>query len=65
MFIHSYLKEHIESMLCPMHDIHPIVEEDWNGIKIICCCKKFEEECLQESERLLQLNNQGNKAKLA
>jgi hypothetical protein len=48
-----------------MHDIHPIVEEDWNGIKIICCCKKFEEECLQESERLLQLNNQGNKAKLA
>ncbi len=51
------LKSHIENMVCPIYDIHPIVEEDCEGIKIICCCKEFEKQCLTEAVKLLGADN--------
>ena len=54
MPIDETLKSHIENMICPIYDIHPIVEEDWDGIKIIACCKEFEKQCLMEAEKLLK-----------
>ena len=48
------IKEHIEKLLCPVHDIHPMVEQDWDGVKISACCKEFEMTCLKEAERLIQ-----------
>jgi hypothetical protein len=46
-------KEHIKKMVCSVHDVHPIIEEDWNGIKVTCCCKPFERECLLTAENLM------------
>ena len=47
------IKEHIEKMVCDVHDIHPVTEQDWDGIKIICCCNEFHSQCLQEVETLV------------
>lgn len=52
----EFIKQHVQKMLCPVHDIYPIVEEDWDGFKITCCCKEFEKVCLKEAETLLQQN---------
>jgi hypothetical protein len=48
------IKEHIKNMLCPVHDIHPIVEHDRNGLEIACCCSEFENSCLQEAVKLMR-----------
>jgi hypothetical protein len=50
------IKAHIEAMLCHVHDIHPIVENDLDGIKIICCCEDFHKACLNEYEGLVSNN---------
>jgi len=52
----EFIKQHVQKMLCPVHDVYPIVEEDWDGFKIACCCKEFEKICLKEAETLLQQN---------
>jgi len=47
------IKEHIEQLVCPTHDIHPHVEQDWDGIKIICCCIDFHKQCMKQAKRML------------
>jgi hypothetical protein len=44
------IKEHIENMICSVHDIHPIVEQDWQGITVIACCDDFHKECIEQAE---------------
>ncbi len=52
MILDKPIREYIENMICSIHDVHPIIEEDWNGIKVTCCCKPFEKECLLTAENL-------------
>jgi len=51
MPIDKTLIDHIRNMVCQVHGIHPIVEDDWDGIKIDCCCGDFHKECLKEVEK--------------
>jgi hypothetical protein len=47
------VKGHIEKMACPVHDIHPVVEQDWEGVKIITCCSDFHTGCMEQAEKLM------------
>lgn len=47
------IKSEIEKNLCQLHDIHPVVEINWDGIKIVCCCSEFHNRCVREAEYLL------------
>jgi hypothetical protein len=42
------LKTAIENRLCPVHDIHPLVEVTGDDLDIICCCELFYARCLRE-----------------
>jgi hypothetical protein len=41
------IKSAIEERLCPVHDVHPLVEINGADIEIICCCELFYAKCLQ------------------
>ena len=51
------LSETVKNKVCPVHDIHPIVEIRGNQLKIICCCKAFHEECSHEALKVMQTND--------
>jgi hypothetical protein len=53
MTIDDPTKEHIEKMICSVHDVHPIIEAEWNGFKVTCCCSQFEKECVLTAENLM------------
>jgi hypothetical protein len=53
MTIDPLTREHIEKMVCIVHDVHPIIEANWDGIKLICCCEQFEKVCLLTAENLV------------
>ena len=61
MYFDDSIKPHIENMLCPTHDIHPVVESDWDGIKVTCCCHDFEKQCLEKIQKLLEENKSPNR----
>jgi hypothetical protein len=46
------VRERILAMVCPVHDIRPIVENEFDEVKVICCCKAFELICLKEIDHL-------------
>jgi len=46
------LKSSLEETACPLHDVRPIVELNWEGVKILCCCTDFYKQCVAEAERL-------------
>ena len=48
----------IETMLCPTHDVHPVVEIMGNKLLISCCCNEFHEECTDEARGLFMLNKE-------
>ncbi len=50
MFAPESLRKRIENMICPVHDVHPNVEHDFDGLKIAGCCKAFEQIRLKEAE---------------
>lgn len=47
------MKITIEDYLCPIHDIHPVVEISAGEFQVICCCTAFHEECRKEVESVL------------
>ena len=53
MLITDAIKGHIKQMLCPVHDIHPMIEYDLDGLKIVTCCENFEKQCMAETEELI------------
>jgi len=53
MQLPEIIQKQIENMVCPVHDIHPIVEQDWDGIKISTCCDDFQKECTEQLEVML------------
>ena len=57
MFFSEPLKEHIEKMVCPVHNIHPIIENDLDELKIAACCQEFESKCLSDAEKLIHKSN--------
>ncbi|HTK21700.1 MAG TPA: hypothetical protein VL442_19420 [Mucilaginibacter sp.] len=57
MLFSEPLKEHIEKKVCPVHNIHPIIEVDLNELKIAACCKDFELQCLEDAEKLINPSN--------
>jgi hypothetical protein len=42
------IKSTIEERLCPVHDIHPLVEVTDDRLEITCCCQLFYAKCLQD-----------------
>jgi len=48
------IKPNIESLLCPEHDIHPIVDALGNELYINCCCNKFHLQCRRQVEVMLR-----------
>ena len=56
------IKEAVQGMLCPTHDIHPLIEQDWEGVKIHCCCNDFHTLCLKQAEEMSEQHNQSNNA---
>ena len=44
------IKSIIEGRLCPIHDIHPVIDISENQLQIICCCIDFHKECKNEAE---------------
>ena len=47
------IKAIIEEKVCPVHDVHPIVDIIGNQIEITCCCTYFHKYCIIEAEHLL------------
>ena len=47
------IKEAIEAMLCPNHDIYPSVHIIGNEIEIACCCNDFHEVCTEKAKEML------------
>jgi len=47
----------IESRICPVHDINPLVEITGNELEIVCCCTEFHDECMQEANGLFMKNS--------
>ena len=45
-------------MICPVHDVHPVVEIFGNELQIGCCCAEFHEECANEAKGLFMLNKE-------
>lgn len=54
------IKNTIEAKLCPIHDVHPILEIIGNELRIACCCNSFQEECIKEARILVGQNNQSD-----
>jgi len=52
------VKSIIETMLCPVHDVHPVVEIMRNELQISCCCNEFHEDCMDEARGLFMLNKE-------
>lgn len=50
------IKSVIESTVCPVHDVHPIVDTEGNKLKISCCCAQFYEECTGQVKGLFMTN---------
>jgi len=50
----------IEAKLCPVHDLHPVVDVTGNELKIACCCNAFQEECNKEAQTLFEQNGQSD-----
>jgi len=48
----------IEGMVCPVHDVHPVVEIVGNKLLISCCCNDFHEECIGEAKGLFMLSKE-------
>ena len=44
------IKSIIESKLCPIHDIHPVIDISEDQLQIICCCIDFHKECKSIAE---------------
>jgi hypothetical protein len=42
----------LQEKLCPIHDIHPIVEVIGNELSIACCCNYFQSYCKVEAKYL-------------
>lgn len=51
------IKETIEAMLCPKHDIYPSVHIIGNEIEIVCCCSAFHEACTGKAKKMLSDDN--------
>jgi hypothetical protein len=49
----------LEEKVCPVHDIHPVVEMNGNDINIACCCAYFSRFCQIEAEYLSSEKNAG------
>ncbi|WP_448702784.1 hypothetical protein ACFGVR_10560 [Mucilaginibacter sp. AW1-3] len=47
------IKPNIEAMLCPLHDIHPVVDVLGNELQITCCCNRFHDLCRRQTEAML------------
>lgn len=47
------IKPSIEAMLCPLHDIHPVVEVLGNELHINCCCNRFHDLCRRQVDDML------------
>ncbi|HTK19003.1 MAG TPA: hypothetical protein VL442_05810 [Mucilaginibacter sp.] len=52
------VKSIIENMVCPFHDVHPVVEISGNELQIGACCAEFHEECANEAKGLFMLNKE-------
>jgi hypothetical protein len=52
------VKSVIEGMVCPVHDVHPVVEILGNKLHISSCCAGFYEECVNEVKGLFMLNKE-------
>lgn len=48
----------IGSRVCPIHDVHPVVETMGNELKISCCCKSFNVDCSLEAISLFMMNKE-------
>jgi hypothetical protein len=61
MKIADTIKHQIEGKLCPVHDMHPVVETAGDEINVACCCNYFEHYCKIEIEyiksQIKPLNN--------
>jgi hypothetical protein len=44
------IKHFIEEKVCPIHDVHPVVEMIGEEINVACCCTFFERYCTIEIE---------------
>jgi len=46
------IKPILEEKLCPVHDIHPVIELLGSELSISCCCDYFKNFCKIEAEFL-------------
>jgi thiamine monophosphate kinase len=46
------IKLTIEPKVCDRHGIHPIVEIRGEDYELICCCSNFENECMDDIEKV-------------
>ena len=46
------IKHQIEEKLCPVHDMHPVVDAIGEEINVACCCSYFQRYCTIEIEYL-------------
>lgn len=46
------IKHQIEKKLCPVHDMHPVVDATGGEISVACCCTYFQRYCTIEIEYL-------------
>jgi len=46
------VKYQIEEKICPVHDMHPVVDATGEEISVACCCTYFEKYCGIEIEHL-------------
>lgn len=52
MKIAETIKHQIEEKLCPVHDMHPVVDATAGEISVACCCTYFQKYCTIEIEYL-------------
>ncbi|MGZ3946062.1 MAG: hypothetical protein ACXVJB_14045 [Mucilaginibacter sp.] len=52
MKIADTIKHQIEDKLCPVHDMHPVVDATGEEISVACCCNYFQKYCIIEVEYL-------------
>jgi|GEM_PF-1160092 hypothetical protein len=52
MKIADTIKHQIEEKLCPVHDMHPVVDATGEEINVACCCNYFQKYCTIEIEYL-------------
>lgn len=46
----AIIKSVLEEKLCPIHDVHPVVEVIGDKVNIMCCCDYFYRYCTIEAE---------------